>query len=165
VGNLIVTGIAPERRQVLKAGVWTLPAIAVATSAPAYATSSADLRPSTITSTKRTLGPSVTVVLRIENAGAQTSDLRATFTVPSGISATQPATTADGWTLVAGSVNTSTNTLSYKAPAQLGSGQFITPTFVINRTTNGQGSGNPITVDLSPGTSGFGDSETTNITN
>ena len=146
----------PERRQLLKAGIWSLPVIAVAAAAPAFASSGSDLRPSSITSANRTgngSAPTLTVVLRVANGGtSSTTDLTASFNVPS-LSATQ--TTQGGWTVV--SVSVATNTVVYRAPSQLDAGSFVTPTFVINRAANGTGS---VSVSLDPAGGGIGDSET-----
>jgi hypothetical protein len=132
-----VTGIKPDRRQVIRAGAWTVPAIAVATAAPAFATSGADLRPSSITSAARSGtggSPTLTVVIHVENGGtSSTTGLNVSFSAPS-LSTTQPPL-QNGWSLV----SATTTTVVYSAPAQYGAGTFQDLTFVLNRTANGTG--------------------------
>ncbi|MCF6379884.1 hypothetical protein L2K70_19905 [Nocardioides KLBMP 9356] len=153
-----MTEIKPSRRQVVRAGAWTVPAIAVAVAAPAFATSGADLRPSTITSASRTgqgNTPTLTVVIHIENGGtSETTGLNVSFSAPS-LSTSQPPL-QNGWSLVSATITT----VVYKAPAQYAAGTFQDLTFVLNRTANGTGD-LVVGFNTSPGIS---DSETKSFT-
>jgi hypothetical protein len=87
-GDLVVTGTAPSRRQVVRAGAWTVPAIAVAAAAPAFAASGANLSTSTlgtVTSTGNGAGKVAVIPIRIINTGqAFTENLTVKITVTGG---------------------------------------------------------------------------------
>lgn len=97
--------LQPERRQLLKAGalVWTVPVIAMATAAPAYASSGAVMAASSGTNplqpfSRRGTGGAffIDANLTLRNTGtSSTSALTVTITVPSGVSATGQVAPAD----------------------------------------------------------------------
>ena len=145
----------PERRQLLKAGalVWTVPVIAVATAAPAYATSASDLSTSTVSVTSPQKPISVDTVIR--NTGtAPTTALKVTVTSPNAVSATQAAPA--GWTVQV----TGPNTVVFTAVDQLAGSTNLAASFVVERGNNGAGT---VTVVIDPGGGGRGTTQSFTI--
>ncbi|PKH38962.1 hypothetical protein SAMN05192575_103357 [Nocardioides alpinus] len=144
----------PERRQLLKAGVWTLPVISVAVAAPAFATSNSNLATTTgVLSRDRGNPQPLTATLTIRNTGSgSTTALTATFTVV-GLTA---ATAAPGWALT--SIDLTTGVVVFtKSNAQLAGGpptQVLTAgPFVLQRgALSGQAT---VGVDVDPGGGGI----------
>ena len=145
----------PERRQLLKAGalVWTAPVIAMATAAPAYATSASNLSTSTIT--VRSPQKPIAVDTLIKNTGTgPTTALKVTVTAPNAVSATQAA--PDGWTVQV----TGPNTVVFTAAAQLPGNTNRPASFVVERGSNGAGT---VTVVIDPGGGGLGTTQSFKI--
>lgn len=138
----------PERRQLLKAGalVWTAPVIAVATAAPAYATSASDVSTSIITVTSPQKPIRVNTVLKNAGTGPTTA-LKVTVTAPNPVSATQVAPA--GWTVQV----TGPSTVVFIATAQLAGATNLAADFVVDRGNNGAGT---VTVVIDPGGGGLG---------
>lgn len=145
----------PERRQLLKAGalVWTAPVIAVATAAPAYATSASDLSTSTVTVRSPQKPISVDTVIRNAGTGPTTA-LTVTVTAPNPVSTTQVA--PDGWTVQV----TGPSTLVFTATAQLSGNTDLAVSFVVARGNNGAGT---VTVVIDPGGGGLGTTQSSTI--
>ena len=125
-----MTGTTPSRRQVVRAGAWTVPAIAVAAAAPAFAASGANIKNpgSTATITQSGSGGnrefSVTTTIRNDGPVA-TENLTVRITITGGAnpSVTQ---TPIGFTLFATENVTGGVTFVFTANAQLaGNGATI----------------------------------------
>ncbi|MCW2739316.1 hypothetical protein [Nocardioides sp.] len=149
----------PERRQVLKAGAlaWTVPVVAMATAAPAYATSGSNL--STSTATTRILGfwslaqrIETTVVLRNAGSGPTTA-LSVTISIAEELSAAglQPLAPA-GWTLT--TLDTAGDAATFTRNTQLAAGANETVVFVLRRSY--AFAGDSVTVVVTPAGGGVG---------
>lgn len=145
----------PERRQLLKAGalVWTAPVIAVASAAPAYATSASNLSTSTVTVRSPQKPIAVDTVIRNSGTGPTTA-LKVTVTAPNAVSATQVA--PDGWTVQV----TGPNTVVFTAADQLPGNTNLAASFVVERGNNGAGT---VTVVIDPGGGGLGTTQSFTI--
>ena len=148
-----MTGIKPDRRQVVRAGIWTVPAIAVATTAPAYAASAADMSGPLTTYTR--VGTSknpFTARLNVSNSGGATTQglvVRITISdlAPQG---SQPAAPS-GWTI---QPYTTGNTIVYKKNGEMPGGTTEGPfDFVVARLNSGSGTATIVVDPGSPGTS------------
>jgi hypothetical protein len=145
--GIFVTGIKPDRRQVIRAGAWTVPAIAVATAAPAFAASTqANLSGSSATAPTRNQKV-ITGTLTIRNAGPdQTSALTVTVTIASGVDAGFAAHSLPGFTVT----NVTTTTVTFSAVTQLDPGAPLGPlTYTVTRKDNGTAS--LTTINVLPG--------------
>ncbi|RYB91575.1 hypothetical protein EUA06_09720 [Nocardioides glacieisoli] len=147
-----MTGIKPDRRQVIRAGAWTVPAIAVATAAPAFAASAANMSTSSGTFVVRNNNfiDSSNVVLRNTGSGT-TSGLSILITVTAGVDASGH-TAPGGWTITV----IGTNQVRFIAPlnGQIDAGVNLPVTFSIRRlNTNGGTISGAIDV-ASPGVDG-----------
>ena len=145
-----MTGIKPDRRQVVRASLWTVPAIAVAVTAPAFAASGANLSTSTGTISRANGNPQpVTLNLTIRNSGtASTTALKVKFTL-AGLAATGHTYPAN-WSVPVISGNQITFTY---LGSQLGAGQNIPAgPFVLSRgSTTGSAT---VQVEIDPGGGG-----------
>ena len=148
-----MTGTTPSRRQVVRAGAWTVPAVAVATAAPAFAASGANLSTSSGTITRAGGNPQpITINLTIINSGTATTD---SLTLTLTVAGLQSATTPSGWTQV--SLNTTTGVVTYTRNSQLpgtngpGSNTTAAGPFVLTRNVTGNAA---VAVDLDPGAGG-----------
>lgn len=128
--------LQPERRQVLKAGAiaWTVPVVAMATAAPAYATSGSNMSTSSATATLENFvfqRVETTIVLRNSGSGPTTA-LTITISIAGQLVAqgSQPSAPT-GWTLTG--INSGTNTATFTRIAQLGAGSGETVTFALRR--------------------------------
>ena len=127
----------------------------MATAAPAFATSGANLSGTGTSGTAASPqgDKNITVKLTIANSGtAPTCDLRVSITSPNAVSTTQTGNPAN-WTVV---TPVSGNTVVYDANNQLLAGQTIgvAPnqiTFVVERGNNASGT---VTVYIDPGCGG-----------
>lgn len=141
-----MTGIKPDRRQVIRAGAWTVPAIAVATAAPAHAASAVNLGGSTVDSATMRPGQVLRVVVTIRNApsAATTTALQVSISVPDIDSlANQPAPPT-GWgppPVTATPPSISGNVITFTSTTQLAPGDSVTVTFDIKRTKSTAGGG------------------------
>ena len=145
-----MTGIKPDRRQVVRAGIWTVPAIAVAATAPAYATSAANLSTSTATNPSRN-GRVYTGTITIKNTGqSTTAALTVTVDLALGVDADPTLHTLSGFTVT----SVTTTTVTFTAISQLGAGQNIGPLTYTVRRSNSGASVSALTVNISPGGGG-----------
>jgi hypothetical protein len=145
--------------------MWTVPVVAVAATAPAYATSGSNL--STSTATARIVATGffgltqrleTTVVLRNPGSGPTTA-LTVTISTGGDINAAgSQAPAPAGWTLV--SVDTGSDTATFTRIAQLGASTSETVTFVLRRSPDF--GGETVTVAISPGAGGVGTTLTLN---
>ena len=142
-----MTEIKPSRRHVVRAGAWTVPAIAVAAAAPSYAASTqSNLSGTTATAPTRNQKV-VTGTLTIRNSGPdQTSALTVTVTIEAGVDASFAAHSLSGFTVT----SVTTTTVTFTATNQLDAGSFVGPiTYSVTRKDNGQAS--TTTVNVLPG--------------
>lgn len=129
--------------------MWTLPVVAVATAAPAFASSGSNLSTSsgTISSPKKPIEVSLT----IKNTGsAGTCALTVRIDAPNAVSSTQVA--PSGFTVT----TIGSNFVIYTATDQLAAGAMIGAPpnpilFVVDRGNNGAGT---VTVTINPGCGG-----------
>lgn len=161
-----MTSTHPERRQVLKAGVWTLPVVAVATAAPAFASSGADMRPSNGTVPTmpfvRTGAAGVFFIdanLTLRNGGTgPTTALTVTITVPTLVSQTAADHVGNGWSVTV----LSATAVRFTAPAQLAAGPLpLVVSFGVRRT--GGNASDSISAVVDPAGGGIPDTITGNV--
>lgn len=151
----ILTEIMPARRHIIRAAAWSVPVIAVAATAPAFAASGANFSTSSTTAKLFATGffgltqrVETTVVLR--NSGtAPTAALTVTISTAGDIQANNQTAPA-GWTLT--SVDTASDTAVFTRTAQLPAATNETVTFVLRRSPDF--GGETVTVAINPGAGG-----------
>lgn len=141
--GIFVTGTTPSRRQVVRAGAWSVPVVAASVAAPAFATSNkADLTKSTAVDpgvkAGNGNGSSITITVTPSNidGNADTTGLRVEISNISGLKAANLQTGPTGYNTTAPTV--SGTTITFYANAQLAGGATGTSvTFTIQVGNSG----------------------------
>jgi hypothetical protein len=147
--------LKPERRQLIKAGalVWTVPVVAVATSAPAFAASDANMSTSTGTFVVRNNNfiDSSNTILRNTGSGP-TVGLSILITVSAGVDSTGH-TPPTGWTTTV--LNGTQVRFTAPAGQQVAAGTTVAlPVFSVRRLNNGGGTISGVIQVTAPGVGG-----------
>jgi hypothetical protein len=122
--GIFVTGIKPDRRQVMRAGAWTVPAIAVAAAAPAFATSGANINnpgsTGPITESGNGANREFRLTATIRNDGTvATENLTVRISIAGGSSPTVSLLPASGFNPPTIEVSGTTTTFVFTATSQL----------------------------------------------
>lgn len=153
-----MTEIRPSRRHIVRAGAWSVPVIAVAATAPAFATSGANL--STSSATARITNPisfdqRVETTIALKNTGTgPTASLTVSITITGDLRALNyPQSNAPaGWALT--SVDTGQDTATFTRNAQLAAGSTENVVFTLRRVTSVNDE--DVLVVITPGSGGTG---------